>query len=192
MEEKTMSHTAFNPKMYALPTTQLILGTRVDDKVNFMALAWATRVNAKPPLISIAVHQNHMSHRGILQNKEFSLCMPNRALLAKTDYVGLVSARKVDKSALFEVFYGELEHAPLIRECPLNLELQLHDAVDLPTNTLFIGEITGTWCEEKCLTDGVPDIVKIDPFILTMPDNRYWSIGDQAGNAWKDGKSMKS
>ena len=186
-----MSHTAFNAKLYALPTTQLILGTRVDDEVNFMALAWATRVNYQPPLIGIAVNKNHMSHRGILQNKEFSLCMPNREMVAKTDYVGLVSARKVNKSEIFEVFYGDLQHAPLIRECPLNLELQLYEPIDLPTNTVFIGEITGSWCEERCLAEGKPDITKIDPFVLTMPDNRYWSIGEQVGNAWKDGKSMK-
>ena len=28
---------------------------------------------------------------------------------------------------------------------------------------------------------------KIRTFLLTMPDNRFWSVGDHVGNAWKDG-----
>ena len=48
-----------------------------------------------------------------------------------------------------------------------------------------------TW-EERFLTDGVPDIQKIKPFVLTMPDNRFWSIGDCVGHAWKDGKMFKN
>ena len=42
-----------------------------------------------------------------------------------TDYCGLYSGRKVDKSRLFEVFYGELKTAPLIMECPVNLEKRM-------------------------------------------------------------------
>ncbi len=183
-----MSHTPFNPKLYALPTTQLILGTHLDGVPNFMALAWATRVNFQPPLIAISVNNSHMSHQGVSKNQEFSLCMPNSAMVSVTDYVGLVSARKTDKSHLFNIFYGELKNAPLIRECPLNLEMKLYESIELPTNTVFIGEITGTWCEEKYLNDGVPDVTQIEPFILTMPDNRYWSLGKKVGDAWKAGK----
>lgn len=186
-----MAHIPFDPKLYALPTTQLILGTHVDNTANFMALAWATRVNFKPPLVAIGVNNIHMSHRGIRENQEFSLCMPSSTMVDKTDYVGLVSARKTDKSSLFDIFYGELKSAPLIHECPLNLEMRLYESVKLPTNTIFVGEIVGTWCEEVCLSDGVPDITKIQPFILTMPDNRYWGIGKKVGDAWKDGKRLK-
>jgi flavin reductase (DIM6/NTAB) family NADH-FMN oxidoreductase RutF len=186
-----MTHTPFNPKLYALPTTQLILGTHLNGVPNFMALAWATRINFQPPLIAISVNNGHMSHQGVCENQEFSLCMPSSAMVNVTDYVGLVSARTTDKSQLFDIFYGELRNAPLIQECPLNLEMKLYKSVELPTNTIFIGEIVGAWCEEKCLHDGVPDVTKIEPFILTMPDNRYWSLGQNVGNAWKAGKNFK-
>ena len=117
--------------------------------------------------------------------------MPSTDLVAETDYVGLVSGRKSDKSTLFDIFYGELEHAPLIQECPLCLELSLHTRVELPTNSVFIGEITNGWCEQSCLTDGVPDAAKIAPFILTMPDNIYWSLDRPVGKAWNAGKALK-
>jgi len=29
------------------------------------------------------------------------------------------------------------------------------------------------------------------PFTLTMPDNQYWEVGDNAGKAWSVGKNFK-
>ena len=31
----------------------------------------------------------------------------------------------------------------------------------------------------------------IDPLLLSMPDNRYWTLGEHAGDAWSIGKSLK-
>jgi len=77
---------------------------------------------------------------------------------------------------------------PMIAECPLNLELKLERTVDLPSHLVCIGEIVAAYGEEDCLANGKSDYRKIDPLLLTMPDNRYWKLGEQAGNAWKDGR----
>ena len=45
--------------------------------------------------------------------------------------------------------------------------------------------------EERFLTDGKPDVKKINPFTLTMPDNHYWRVGETAGRAWSAGKKLK-
>jgi len=50
----------------------------------------------------------------------------------------------------------------------------------------------GAYADEGCMTDGKPDIGKIRPFTLTMPDNRYWRIGPPAGKAWQAGKALKN
>ena len=186
-----MNHVTFNPKLYALPTTTLILGSWFNDQPNFMALAWATRVNFQPPLIAIGVNKAHASHAAITETEQFSLCMPSSNMVEITDYVGLVSARKTDKANLFELFYGELKHAPLIKECPLNLSLKVYTSIDLPTNTVFIGEIVEAWCEESYLVGNTPDMRKVQPFTLTMPDNQYWGLGHKIGDAWKVGKALK-
>ena len=176
---------------YALPMPQAILGTHKEGRPNNMALGWVSRVNFKPALIGVGVNKGHESNRAILETGEFSVNFPSVDLVRETDYVGLVSGRKTDKSQLFDAYYGELKSAPLIRECPLAIECRLHEAVEFPTNHWFVGEIVGTWCEERFLTDGAPDIEKIRPFVLTMPDNRYWAVGDCVGHAWKDGKALK-
>lgn len=177
---------------FALPMPQCIVGTRYEGKANYMAVGWVTRVNFKPQLIGIGINKGHATNAGIRECGEFSINFPSVDMVSVTDYVGLVSGKREDKSGLFDAFYGELKSAPLIRECPLSMECRLYEAVELPTNTFFIGEIVGTWCEERFMTDGHPDIKKINPFVLTMPDNRFWAIGDHVGDAWKAGKALKN
>ena len=177
-----------NAFVYPMPVT--LVGTQVEGKANFMAVGWITRVNANPPYIGVGINNNHYTAKGILENKSFSINFPSVDMLEKTDYCGLVSGRKEDKSKLFEVFYGGLEAAPMIKECPLNLECKLVDKIEFSTNTFFVGEILTAYSEERYLTEGKPDIKKMEPFLLTMPDNNYWTIGDYAGTAWGAGKSL--
>ncbi len=178
-----------NAYIYPMPVT--LVGAKVGGKANFMAVGWVMRVNMRPPLLAVALNKAHFTPRGIRENQTFSVNFPGADLMDKVDYCGLVSGRQVDKSGLFRVFYGELETAPLIEECPLVMECRLYQVVDLPAQDLFIGEIVAAHADEDCLTDGRPDIGKINPLVLTMPDNNYWTVGAHAGRAWEAGKKLK-
>jgi flavin reductase (DIM6/NTAB) family NADH-FMN oxidoreductase RutF len=173
------------------PMVQTILGTMHEGRPNFMALGWAMRVNYKPCMVGAAVHNGHASHAAIQATGEFSICYPTTAMVAETDYVGLVSASRTDKSGVFDVFHGELEHAPMIRECSLCFECSVRTSVEMPFNTFFIGEVKAAWSEDRYLTEGIPDVKKMAPFLLSMPDNRYWSVGEVIGKAWHEGKGLK-
>jgi flavin reductase (DIM6/NTAB) family NADH-FMN oxidoreductase RutF len=97
----------------------------------------------------------------------------------------------VDKTRLFEPFRGRLAHAPMAAACPVTMECRLIKTVDLPVDELFVVEIVHAYADKACLTRGLPDIRKIAPFTLTMPDNRYWSVGTCLGKAWSIGKRKK-
>ncbi len=186
-----MSKSQFKNTMFNVPTSQMILGTMYGGKPNFMALGWVTRVNANPPLFGIGVNKVHATHDAIVETGEFSLSLPSTDMVAITDYTGLISGRKEDKSELFELFYGELKSAPMIKQAPLTLACKLYTSIDFPTNTLFIGELIESWCEDGCLTDGKPDMSIINPFMLAMPENNFWALGEKVGDAWGAGKSLK-
>jgi flavin reductase (DIM6/NTAB) family NADH-FMN oxidoreductase RutF len=172
--------------------SMVVVGTLVNDRPNFMPVAWVTRVNFKPPMIAIAVGKSHYTNGGIHSSKAFSVNIPNIDLMKKVDYCGIVSGRKEDKSALFKVISGKTTGAPLIDDCPLCMECTLVKVVDLPTNELFIGEIVGAYADAECCSDGKPEITKMRPFTLTMPDNQYWQVGPNAGKAWSIGNNFKS
>jgi len=178
-----------NTFIYPMPVT--LLGTCVNAKPNFMALGWLTRVNANPPMIGVGVGRHHYTCTGLAETKTFSINFPSADMMEITDYCGIASGEKVDKSGLFGIFYGSLKTAPMILECSLCMECRLVQTIELPTNTLFIGEIVAVYAEDRCLSDGKPDIRKMNPLLLTMPDNQYWKVGDLAGRAWSVGKNFK-
>ena len=178
-----------NGRLYPMPMT--VVGTTVKGQPNYLAVAWVCRVNSSPPMMGVALGKGHHTNKGIREHKEFSVNVPGTDLIKAVDYVGLVSGEKVDKSKIFESFYGQLKHAPMIRSCPLTMECKVINTVDLPADEFFIGEIVGVYTEERYLTDGKPDIQKMKPFTLTMPDNGYWSMGELLGTAWSIGKDFK-
>lgn len=178
-----------NVFMQGMPVT--LLGTKTEGKANFMALAWLTRVNGNPPLMGVGVNKSHLTNKLIRENKSFSINIPSDDMIIETDYCGLVSGKNKDKSGVFKIFYAELNEAPMIKECPLAIECKLYSTVELPTHDIFIGEIIGTYTEEKYLSNDKLDINKINPFLLTMPDNHYWKIGENIGKAWNVGKKYQ-
>jgi flavin reductase (DIM6/NTAB) family NADH-FMN oxidoreductase RutF len=178
-----------NVSMYPMPV--VLVGTMVQDRPNFLAIGWISRVNYRPPMLAVSLSSSHFSNQGIHASRAFSVNVPGLDLIEETDYCGLVSGREVDKGALFHVHPGPVTGSPLIEECPLCLECRLAQVHMLPTNELFIGEIVAAYADERILVDDRPDVRALAPFTLTMPDNIYWKIGEQAGKAWSIGWALK-
>jgi len=179
-----------NALLYPMPVT--LIGANVGGRPNFMAVAWTSRINFKPPILAVALNKMHYTPEGIRENNSFSINIPSADMYEITDYCGIVSGRKADKSNIFDIFYGESKTAPMIKECPLSIECKLIDIYEMPTNCLYIGEVIATYTEDKYLTNGKPDIEKMNPIVLTMTDNRYWGVGKYLGKAWSDGKKLKN
>jgi flavin reductase (DIM6/NTAB) family NADH-FMN oxidoreductase RutF len=176
----------------AFPMPVCLVGTHVNGKANFLAVAWFTMASYKPPRILITLGKGHYSNPGIKENKTFSVCLPTEDMVEVTDYCGIVSGKTKDKSEIFDLFYGELKTAPMIKNCPLNIECKLVEVVKSGLNEIFIGEIMGTYTEKKYLTDGKMDFKKMKPLILSQPDTAYWRLGEPVAKAWSIGKKYKA
>jgi hypothetical protein len=57
-----------------------------------------------------------------------------------------------------------------------------------PTRARVLPQRIEGWSNPLLEFLGKPDIEKLRPFTLTMPDNRYWAVGEQVGRAWSDGR----
>jgi flavin reductase (DIM6/NTAB) family NADH-FMN oxidoreductase RutF len=173
------------------PMPVVLIGTVTDGKPNFMTAAWVTKLHSSPPLIGISLGERQHTAKGIRQTGEFSVSYPSvdQAILA--DYLGLVHGYEEDKSAQVEIFRGALESAPMVRQCPVSLECRLTQTVELPHDFLFIGEVINVYASESVLTGGKIDPVKLRPFVLTMPGNSYWALGDYVGAAWEIGAVLR-
>ena len=185
-----MNKVELNANAFGFPMPVALLGTVFKGKPTFMALGWFSRVNYQPPMIGIAVGRSHVTYQSIMENRCFSLSFPGETLMKETDYVGLVSAKNVDKSGVFPVFTGELPNAPMVENCPVAMECRVVESVDLPSNTFFIGEILKAYSEGKYMKNDQVDLALSAPFVLSMPDNRFWRLGEPIGKAWSSGKDL--
>ena len=176
---------------YMLPMPTVLVGTYIADKPTFETIAHCNMVAINPPIIIVSSNKTHYTNAGIKENKTFSVNIPQVELIKATDYCGLVSGHKVDKSKVFTVFYGELKTAPMIKESAVNIECTLYQIVELPRNEVFFGEITAGYAEGKYLTEGTPDLRKLKPIIYSSGDD-YWHLGDYLAKAFSIGKDFKS
>ncbi len=174
--------------LYPLPT--VLVGADVNGKPNFVTMAHVGI--ADPGSISIGMFKKHYTNQGILRNQTFSVNIPSSKLIKQTDYCGLVSGEKEDKSKLFKVFYGELKTAPMVEECPLNMECGLTMNIDLGTHDFFIGKVIQTYADGDVLDGDVVDFGKVDPLLFVMADKGYWGIRGRLGSAWSVGKELRT
>lgn len=177
--------------MYPLPVT--LVGSLVDGRPNYLTISYCGIAQRKPPVILVTLGKLHHTNRGIKEEGTFSVNIPSTAMVEATDFCGLVSGMETDKSGVFETFFGTLGTAPLIKECPVNLECRVVQVLDLGgTNELFLGEIVEIWADEECLGErGLPDLEKVDPMLFSQPDHYYWRIGARFAKGWSVGKRFR-
>jgi flavin reductase (DIM6/NTAB) family NADH-FMN oxidoreductase RutF len=185
-----MGKISLGTNVYLYPMAINLIGTKIGEKVNFMAVGFVSRLDMSRPLIGVSINREHETYHAIMETKEFSINVPSADLVERVDYCGLVSGKDVDKTTIFDLFYGTLPNAPMIQDCPVSFECKVVNTLDFGSNTLVIGEIVSSYADEQSLTDGRPDVKKFNPILLTMPDNRYWTIGEYLGDAWKIGRTM--
>jgi flavin reductase (DIM6/NTAB) family NADH-FMN oxidoreductase RutF len=183
MEKKKLG-----PQTLLFPMPAVLVGATVGDRPNFMTAAWCGIAASKPPAVSVGLQKVRHTLKGIIEKDTFSINVPSAALARQVDYCGIYSGAKRDKSELFDIFYGSLKTAPLIRECPVSLECRVIHRLDLKSHDLVIGEIMETYVSEDCLTGQKPDPEKIDPLIYTPVVMKYQRLGEVVGNAFNMGK----
>ena len=190
-----MNKVRLGPSTTIYPMPAFLIGADVEGKPNFMVAAWSGIACSEPPMLTVAFQPHRHTLKGVLEHREFSVNVPPVSLMEAADYCGIFSGKaEKDKTAAagFEVFYGALTHAPLIRQCPVNLECALVQILELGSHHLVIGEIKEVHADEAVLDEkGRPDAAKIDPLIFTVPDRKYRRLGEVVGKAFKSGADFR-
>ena len=184
-----MNKKTFGPQPLLYPMPAVLVGVNVAGKANFMTVAWCGITAYKPPSLMVGINKERYTLKGIAPKGVFSVNVPSTDQVKLVDYCGIYSGAKKDKSKVFTVFYGALKEAPLIEQCPVNLECRVKHLLDMESHIVVLGEITETYVSETCLTDGKADTKKIDPLAFSFPDGQYWRMGEAVGRAFQIGKA---
>jgi flavin reductase (DIM6/NTAB) family NADH-FMN oxidoreductase RutF len=179
--------------VYPIPI--VLAGANVNGKPNYATLGDCGIMGIKPPLVYISSSREHYTNKGILENGTYSVNFPSTDLLAVTDYCGIVSGSEVNKSELFDTFYGELGTAPMIRECPVNLECKVVKEFCIQHRQIFVGQVVQAHVDDEFVIEiegrrTIADMTQLDPIIYAL-DNRYYKIGEPIGIGYSEGKGFQ-
>ncbi len=177
------------PKTLLYPMPTLLVGAIVNGKPNFLTVSWGGIAGGEPPAISLAIRKARFTLEGIKKNKIFSVNVPSVTMVRNVDYCGIYSGKTKDKSNVFKVFYGVEKQAPLVEECPINLECRVLHIVDIGSHELVIGEILETHINDECIDgNGAPILEKINPLVYSPGIQEYNCLGKSIAKAYSVGK----
>jgi flavin reductase (DIM6/NTAB) family NADH-FMN oxidoreductase RutF len=70
---------------YLLPMPVVLVGTNVNDRPNFLTIAYVGMMGRIPPMIEVAIRKDRFSSAGIKENQSFSVNTCSSAMVAATD-----------------------------------------------------------------------------------------------------------
>ena len=149
--KKTLS-----PRPWFFPRPVLLVTTRdVGGQDNIITVSWAGVACSSPPMVTISLRQSRHSHATVLATKEFVINIPTSKQRDAVELCGTASGKDTDKFARsgLQKLPASLVAAPLIAECPINLECQVRHVLPLGSHDLFVAEILKTHAQHAVLRD---------------------------------------
>ena len=150
---------------------------------NIITIAWTGILNSEPPMIYISVNPIRHSHKMIKESGEYVINIPSASQVKIVDYCGVISGRDTNKFLETGLTPTPAFHvkAPLIAECPVNIECRIKNVIFLGSHDVFISEILAIHYNEDVLdSNEQPDLNKIQPYGYCLRE--YRSLSENLGS----------
>ncbi len=173
------------PATYLFPTPCALItcgGGQVAP--NIITLAWLGVVCSEPPILSISIRPGRHSYNLVREAGDFVVNIPGESRLFELDFCGVASGRNMDKFRELGLtpVPADKVSAPLIKECPVNLECKVIDSRKLGTHDMFLGEIVAVHMDEEVMNaKGEIDISRLNPIAYCPQAAQYWSLKEAIG-----------
>ncbi len=174
MRKVTLERAAF-----LVPAPVLLLSSMGEDgSMNIMTLSWAGVACQTPPMVSVAVRPERFSYDLVRGTGEFVLNIPPASLLRTVDFCGVTSGRDVIKfvEARLTPLPGLKVRAPLIQECPVNLECVVRTSLVLGSHVLFLAEVVALHADDEVVENGGVIMGRVAPLAYDPFGADYWSL----------------
>jgi flavin reductase (DIM6/NTAB) family NADH-FMN oxidoreductase RutF len=133
-----------SPRPWLFPRPVLLLSTRDGaGRDNIITVSWAGVACTKPPMVTVSLRKSRHSYAAISATKEFVVNIPTTKQIDAVELCGTRSGRDTDKFAAtgFSKESGTIVAAPLIAECPMNLECLVRQVFSVGTHELLLAEV---------------------------------------------------
>jgi flavin reductase (DIM6/NTAB) family NADH-FMN oxidoreductase RutF len=182
------------PADILFPVPAALVASGSLEKPNLLTVAWIGMMASNPPVLAISLKKHRYSLSIIEGEKEFTVNIPSAKQYVETDYCGLVSGRKHKKfqDCGFTAVPGSVVKAPLVEQCPFNLECKVVQEAQLGDWVVIFGEVVETHVDVDCLDPeaGKINISALNPLVYCATIREYWTLGERLGFGFKAGKEL--
>ena len=168
--------------LYPLPAIMVSVADKKGND-NILTVAWTGTLCSDPPMAYICIRPERHSYSMIMETGEFVINLTTERLASATDYCGVKSGREVDKFKEMNLTKEKAQKvkAPLIAECPVNIECKVKETKNLGSHTMFIADVVAVNVDDKYID-------KTGKFNLNSSDLLVYSHGEYFGLGEKIGK----
>lgn len=185
------------PNLAVYPCPVMVIGShngRLDP--NLMVASWVGHASISPPLLTVCLRPETLTHRNIEETGVFTVSVPRSSQAGIVDLLGTVSGKKRDKFQLAGLTLARTAkmRVPYAEEFPVVMECLLSGKAGLGSHTMFIGEVTDLLVDAALPVEeksGLPWIEAVDPLMLSVGGMVYRSVGPQVGLAFRMARMEK-
>lgn len=148
-----MKKEADKTKARIKPMPNTIVSCRKDGHDNALAVGVASVASIDPVMVMIGIIPSRFSYDMVKDTGKFVVNIPTKEFSEKYMYLGTVSGRDENKLASINTTDADMIDAPILTDCPVNIECSVVDSIQPGSHELFIGKVEKVHCDEEYLTE---------------------------------------
>ena len=165
-----------------VPVVMVSCGETLDE-YNIITVAWTGTVCSNPPMCYISLRKERHSYDIIKRTGQFVINLVTTDLVSRTDWCGVRSGKKFNKfleTDLTPVKASKVK-APLIYECPVNIECEVKQIIPLGTHDMFLAEVVAIHADERLFDRKTDELQLYKANLTAYSHGQYFSLGKILG-----------
>lgn len=155
-----------NKKGALQPSPKVLVSCRgLDGEDNALVVGYCGNCSYAPPMVMVGIVPTRYSYKLIKESGCFVVNIADKDYKETFDYLGKISKRDSDKLKDMNVKLeeGKVVNAPILADCPVNIECTIMNSIMTGSHEMFIGKVEYVHADSKLIgLDGSIDFTKIE------------------------------
>ncbi|RDU25124.1 flavin reductase family protein [Anaerosacchariphilus polymeriproducens] len=155
-----------NKKNALQPISKVLVSCRgLDGEDNVLAVGYCGNCSYDPPMVMVGIVPSRYSYKMIKESGCFVVNLVDKSYQETFDYMGKYSKRDCDKlnDKNVKLQDGLKINAPIMLDCPVNIECTVVDSIMTGSHEMFVGKIEYVHADENMVDEnGEIDFTKIN------------------------------
>lgn len=168
--------------IYPLPAVMVSCGAEPEE-YNIITVSWTGTICTDPAMCYISVRPQRHSYNIIKTHRDFVINLTTADLAFATDWCGVKSGskhRKFEEMKLTAVPASKVK-APMIEECPVNIECVVKEIKELGSHHMFISEVVAVHADDRYINEKTGLFKLNDAGLMSYSHGKYYKTGALIG-----------